>query len=52
MILKDYIIINSETKKAYAQTDSFPKAVEIANRKINGLIIVKQDWLNIKKEDN
>ena len=50
MIKKAWVIINSETRKPYAQRDTFPEAVEVANRKVNGLIIPREHWLKIKEE--
>uniref|UniRef100_A0AAU8EK45 Uncharacterized protein n=1 Tax=Enterococcus phage vB_EfaS_SZ1 TaxID=3161157 RepID=A0AAU8EK45_9CAUD len=41
---KQYIIINKETKKAYAQRDTFMEAVEVAKRKINGFVMTRTDW--------
>lgn len=50
MITKAYVIINSETKKPYAQRDEFLDAVEVAKRKINGLVITRLDYETMKKE--
>lgn len=49
MIKKPYIIINSLTRKAYAQRDTFAEALEVATRKINGLIVTRKDWENMKE---
>lgn len=50
MITKGYVIINSETKKAYAQREDFLDAVDVAVRKVNGLVITRADWEKMKKE--
>lgn len=51
MIKKDWVIINRETRQAYAQRDTFPEAVEVANRKVNAIIIPREHWLKIKEEE-
>lgn len=50
MITKGYVIINSETKQAYAQRDEFLDAIEVAIHKINGQVITRADYEKLKKE--
>lgn len=50
MITKDWVIINRETKMPYAQRDTFIQACEVANRKVNGQVITREDWLKIKED--
>lgn len=52
MIKKQYIVINSETKVAYAQRDTFMDAVDVAKRKTNGIVITRSDWENLKQGGN
>ncbi|WNA13835.1 hypothetical protein [Enterococcus phage vB_Efa_VP14] len=46
---KQYIIINSETKRGYAERKTFMEAVEVAKRKVNGQVITRKDWEAMKK---
>nr|DAI62584.1 MAG TPA: hypothetical protein [Caudoviricetes sp.] len=46
---KQYIIINSETKRGYAERETFMEAVEVAKRKVNGQVITRKDWESMKK---
>lgn len=46
---KQYIIINSETKRGYAERETFMEAVEVAKRKVNGQVITRKDWEAMKK---
>lgn len=51
MITKGYVVINSETKKAYAQREEFLDAVDVAVRKVNGQVITREDYEKMKKEN-
>lgn len=50
MIKKDWIVISTETKLAYAQRDTFVEACEVAMGKRNGQVITREDYEKLKKE--
>jgi len=42
-------IRNGETKRGYAERETFMEAVEVAKRKVNGQVITRKDWEAMKK---
>lgn len=43
-----YYIVNSETKVTYAKRETFTEAVNVAKRKVNGIIMTQTDWSNMR----